>query len=148
MKSKNELKERRGTILFILIILSPFIIYGATQVWASYKLLEASKSIKKSILKTKTNNPSANTFHKANWPIFMKPNNTNLYVGGDMKSSIKISQGIEFTVVDSSTIKYQIDFLEDWEKKQTMRFPKQKIQLVHLQKYFYTALEKQKITKL
>lgn len=121
MKSKNDIKERRGTILFIIIILSPFIIYGSVQAWAYYELSQIKFSNNHSDSETVNQSKTTDPFYNTDWPQFLKPKTYSLFVGGDMESEIKISQGIEFTAIDSSTIEYQIDFLEDWKTKHTIK---------------------------
>ena len=73
---------------------------------------------------------------EAKFPPFMIPNKHIVFTGGERRGEIQFVNGVTITVIDSTTIEYQIDFLENWKNTEKVKGIAQlEIESIHTDKY-------------
>ena len=133
MKSKNEIKERRGKVVFIMGILSCIILVVGYQ-WKDYLGQRLTNSLERIVQKNKS--VAEHELEKNEFPDFMKAKTRSVFMGATMNDDEKIINAIEFTAIDSFTLKYDFSTLIDWKNRQEISGTAQlEIESVHKDKY-------------
>jgi len=139
MKSKNEIKEKRGKIVFIIGILSCIILVVGYQ-WKDYLGQRLTDSLE-GIVQEKTS-LEKHELEENKFPDFMKARTRSAFMGAVTEEDEKIVNAIEFTAIDSLTIEYDFSSLVNWKNRQEVSgIAKLEIESVHKDKYQIEYIE-------